>query len=349
MRDATAPEIMGRTSLPWAIALVGLAGTAAYAQCNSNASSCVTCHETQGLRSVIKGTQPWHAGHGFGDLCASCHGGERSVQDKERAHVGLRQPMSDTGLSCGGCHPNDTAARVDRYVALALARAEAERAKPAAPVVHDPTADRVLSVLCAGLALVLGAVLIKRRQVGPSPQPAPRSGGRGSLWRAKTWSPVLAGALLGVVVAASAVFWGRPIGVSGAFDKLSAYVGAALFPGSQYYAYLMKPGLTPQVWVVLGLFLGSFAASALSGELRGRWLPDTQWEGRFGSSRLVRFVIAFLGGALVQLGAGIAGGCTSGLAISGGAVMAPAAFLFMAGMFAGGIPTAWLWYRGRRP
>jgi hypothetical protein len=28
-------------------------------------------------------------------------------------------------------------------------------------------------------------------------------------------------------------------------------------------------------------------------------------------------------------------------------VLAPGAFLFMAGMFAGGIPTAWLWYRGR--
>jgi hypothetical protein len=50
---------------------------------------------------------------------------------------------------------------------------------------------------------------------------------------------------------------------------------------------------------------------------------------------------------LVQIGAGIAGGCTSGLAISGGAVLSPAAFVFMAGMFAGGIPAAWLWYRGR--
>ena len=56
---------------------------------------------------------------------------------------------------------------------------------------------------------------------------------------------------------------------------------------------------------------------------------------------------AFIGAVLVQFGAGIAGGCTSGLAISGGAVLAPGAFIFMAGMFLGGIPTALLWYRGR--
>jgi hypothetical protein len=54
---------------------------------------------------------------------------------------------------------------------------------------------------------------------------------------------------------------------------------------------------------------GSFLSSRLSGEARLRWLPDTQ---------------------------------------SGGAVLAPAAFVFVAGMFTGGIATALLWYRGRR-
>jgi hypothetical protein len=77
-------------------------------------------------------------------------------------------------------------------------------------------------------------------------------------------------------------------------------------------------------------------------------LPDSQWRERFGASRLRRLAVAFSGACLVQLAAGIAGGCTSGLAISGGAALAPGAFVFMAGMFAGGIPTAWLWHRGRR-
>jgi hypothetical protein len=165
--------------------------------------------------------------------------------------------------------------------------------------------------------------------------------------RDKTWNPYAAGVLLGLVVAFSEVICGRPLAASGAFDKLAAYLGRALFPNSQYYGHIMTPGITWQVWLIVGVLAGSFASSKLSGEARLRWLPDTQWQPRFGANRKLRLLIAFLGAVLVQVGAGIAGGCTSGLAISGGAVLAPAAFLFMAGMFAGGIPTAWLWYRGR--
>jgi hypothetical protein len=50
---------------------------------------------------------------------------------------------------------------------------------------------------------------------------------------------------------------------------------------------------------------------------------------------------------LIGVFLGIAGGCTSGLAISGGVQLAPAAFLFMAGMFASGITTAMILY-GKR-
>jgi hypothetical protein len=165
--------------------------------------------------------------------------------------------------------------------------------------------------------------------------------------RDKSWSPYVAGTLLGVVVAFSEVIFGRPLSASGAFDKLAAYLGQRLFPTSQYYGHIMTPGLTWQVWLIVGVLVGAFASSKLSGEVRPRWLPDTQWQPRFGNSRARRLIVAFFGAVLVQVGAGIAGGCTSGLAISGGAALAPAAFVFMAGMFAGGIPTAWLWYRGR--
>jgi hypothetical protein len=36
-----------------------------FAQCTSNASSCVTCHETRGLRPVLQSAQLWHVDHGF--------------------------------------------------------------------------------------------------------------------------------------------------------------------------------------------------------------------------------------------------------------------------------------------
>ena len=303
----------------------------------------MTCHETQALRPVLQSTQPWHVDHGFGDLCASCHAGDPTASAKERAHVGLRQPLADPALSCAGCHADDASARAERYLAVAVRSAPPPPTGPANPTTtaahQSSTADRILAALAVLLSVAL--YIVVRRELATD---------RRSLlaWlRAKTWSPYAAGVLLGLVVAFSEVICGRPLAASGAFDKLAAYFGRWLFPSSQYYGHIMAPGITWQVWLIIGVLAGAFASSKLSGEARWRWLPDTQWEPRFGGCRKLRFFIAFFGAMLVQVGAGIAGGCTSGLAISGGAALAPAAFLFMAGMFAGGIPTAWLWYRGR--
>lgn len=316
----------------------------AVAQCASNASSCVTCHETQGMRPVLQSVQPWHVDHGFGDLCASCHGGDPAAAVKADAHAAMRAPLADTNASCAGCHAADATSRAARYQAVIASAPPASSSPPSStpsPPAPSPDAtlvNRVLALASAALSLALGLIALRARRVTRRPI---------SAWlRDKTWSPYAAGALLGIIVAFSEVVFGRPLSASGAFDKLAAYVGRALFSSSQYYGHVMSPGITWQVWLVCGVLVGAFASSKLSGEARARWLPDTQWIPRFGSSRMRRMVLAFSGAALVQIGAGIAGGCTSGLAISGGAALAPAAFLFMAGMFAGGIPTAWLWYRG---
>lgn len=314
----------------------------ARAQCTSVASSCVTCHETQGLRPVLQSAQPWHVDHGFGDLCAACHGGDPAASTADEAHVGLRRPLSEPAVSCAGCHADDAAARAERYAAAMTASSPSTTRPPPAPpptASGNPTAERVLAVIAAALAVALYFALRRTRSTV----------GRAARVRLRDalWSPYLAGALLGLVVAFSELVCGRPVAVSGAFDKLAAYLGRWFFPTTPYYGQIMSPGITWQVWLIIGLLAGSFTSSKLSGEARLRWLPDTQWQARFGSSRALRLVIAFGGAVLVQVGAGIAGGCTSGLAISGGAALSPAAFLFMAGMFAGGIPAAWLTYRGK--
>lgn len=256
--------------------------------------------------------------------------------------MGVRRPLVDPVLSCAGCHATDAAARAERYLAALTASIPADRIAPAAPPRVRPSAsnaDRVLAAISLLLALALFVVLRRR----------PASPGRsiGAWLRDKTWSSYAAGTLLGLVVAFSEVVCGRPLAASGAFDKLAAYLGRWLFPSSQYYGHVMSPGITWQVWLIVGVLAGSFASSKLSGEARLRWLPDTQWQARFGPNRMLRMAIAFGGALFVQIGAGIAGGCTSGLAISGGAALAPAAFLFMAGMFAGGIPVARIMYRRR--
>jgi hypothetical protein len=74
---------------------------------------------------------------------------------------------------------------------------------------------------------------------------------------------------------------------------------------------------------------------------------DPLWKRTFGPQVWKRWVLAFVGAIILEYAAGIAGGCTSGLAISGGMLLAPAAFLFIAGMFASGILTALIIYRRR--
>lgn len=315
------------------------------AQCTSNASSCVNCHEVQGLRPVQADAQPWHADHNFGDLCASCHHGDPSADAKGRAHAGMCAPLDAPAVTCGTCH-QDGAARAERYQAVLRDRpapvlastpdSELPPPPPPAPP-RGASIDRVLTGVALALGAALALVLGRRRLRGDV----------GAWLRAGSWSPYVAGAGLGVIVAITEVWMRRPVAAAGAFDRLAAYPGQALFPSSLYYRHVMQPQITWQVWLMIGLLLGAFASSHAAGQTRWRWLPDSQWQDRFGPSRTVRLVVAFVGAALVQLGAGIAGGCTSGLAISGGATLAPAAFLFMAGMFGGGIPTAWLVYRGR--
>jgi uncharacterized membrane protein YedE/YeeE len=145
---------------------------------------------------------------------------------------------------------------------------------------------------------------------------------------------------LGVVAAVSLAIFGRPLGASGAYQSLAAYVGRPLFPRDVFFSAIMPPRVEWQAFVLAGVFLGALLGSLLAGEHRLRWVPEEGWRERFGPDRRVRWAVAFLGAFLVELGAGIAGGCTSGLAVSGGVVLAPGAFVFMAGMFAAGVPAA---------
>ena len=169
--------------------------------------------------------------------------------------------------------------------------------------------------------------------------------------RKPEWSPYVAGAGLGLVtilaLILSSALLPAPtlIGASGAYENLVAPVGLAVDPKSTYFNFVMPPGITWAVWVLIGVFFGGLVSALLSGTFKWRKMPDQQWESVFGKSVARRWLIVFFAAILLEYAAGIAGGCTSGLAISGGVVLAPGAFIFIAGMFASGIVTAWLLYR----
>jgi uncharacterized protein len=66
------------------------------------------------------------------------------------------------------------------------------------------------------------------------------------------------------------------------------------------------------------------------------------WRWRFGDSTARRFAAAFVGGAVMVLGARIAGGCTSGHGISGTLQLAVQSWTFIILAFASAVATAFL-------
>ena len=172
--------------------------------------------------------------------------------------------------------------------------------------------------------------------------------------RKEEWSPYAAGILLGVVGVLAVWLTHSLLGASGAFENLAGLFGKAVAPkafDNLYFNFVMPPGLTWGVILLVGVFFGGLIGAASSGTLQwGRKdaaNSDPQWRRIFGPQVWKRWVLGFIGAVLLEYAAGIAGGCTSGLAISGGMLLAPAAFLFIAGMFGSGIITALLVYRSR--
>lgn len=177
-----------------------------------------------------------------------------------------------------------------------------------------------------------------------------------SIWMRRVfrepWSPYVAGALFGFITALSGVVAHQMLGASASFVTEAGLILKAVAPSlteNIYYKFVMPPQVSWQMLLMLGAFIGSFTAAALMGDFRPRWIPgpDPQWQQVFGSSKLKRAAVVFVSGVLIEFGARVAGGCTSGLAVSGGVQLSPAAFLFVAAVFATGIPTAMLLYRDK--
>jgi uncharacterized membrane protein YedE/YeeE len=165
--------------------------------------------------------------------------------------------------------------------------------------------------------------------------------------RKEEWSPYAAGVLLGIVGILTVVIAHSLLGASGGFENVAGYIGKAIDPKNVYFNFVMPAGITYAVILLVGIFFGGMLGSLSSGTFKIRTMDDEQWKKAHGPQLWKRWLLLFLGGIIVEYAAGIAGGCTSGLGISGGMLLAPAAFLFVAGMFVGGIPTAKIVY-GKR-
>ena len=165
--------------------------------------------------------------------------------------------------------------------------------------------------------------------------------------RQAEWSPYAAGVLLGSVNILAVVLSNRTLAVSGGVQHLVGSLGKALLPGvfdTTFYNSVLPPQIGWYVVLLVGISLGALLGAWSSGTLKLRWNDDPVWEKVLGPGKWKRALIGFFSAILVQFGAGLAGGCTSGLAISGGMLLAPSAYIFIAAMFVSGIITALIIY-----
>jgi hypothetical protein len=157
------------------------------------------------------------------------------------------------------------------------------------------------------------------------------------------WNPYLCGALLGGVLYLSFLVTGHGLGASGGLARGVTAALRTVAPGTvdttAYFANLGggdKAVLSHWlVWEVLGVMMGG----ALSGLLAGRFVPGTHRGPQLSVKN--RLLVALLGGLLVGWATQLSRGCTSGQALSGGAMLSAGSWAFMFAVFGGGYLVAY--------
>ena len=157
------------------------------------------------------------------------------------------------------------------------------------------------------------------------------------------WNPYLGGVLLGLVLFLSFFFTSHGLGASGGVNRVAVAVEDLIVPEhvdkTPYLAELAGGDRDPLshwiVWEVAGVLLGGFVSGLLRGRVRVQTYRGPQIR------PTTRWAFAFLGGMLMGYGARLARGCTSGQALSGGAVLSVGSWAFMLAVFAGGYGLAW--------
>jgi uncharacterized membrane protein YedE/YeeE len=152
--------------------------------------------------------------------------------------------------------------------------------------------------------------------------------------------PYVAGVGIGLVLLAAYAIAGRGLGASGAFASVVAS-GMAAVEGTHTVAAspATAPYLTSGVasplhdWLVLEL-LGVVAGGWASAWLAGRASVSIERGDRISDSG--RLSAAVAGGVLMGVGAKFARGCTSGQALSGGALLSVGSWIFIVTCFATG-------------
>ncbi len=151
------------------------------------------------------------------------------------------------------------------------------------------------------------------------------------------WNPYVAGIALGLVLLLTYFVMGSGLGASGAVARTAAVTAHLVVPAAVesngYFSSFYKAGVSNPLiaWIVFEI-IGVFIGGAIGVITANRFKPGIG-KGPTASNGL-RLSLALVGGIISGVGTRFAIGCTSGQALSGGAVMALGSWVFMMAMFA---------------
>jgi uncharacterized membrane protein YedE/YeeE len=161
-------------------------------------------------------------------------------------------------------------------------------------------------------------------------------------------NPLLAGILLGIVLLATFVVTGHGLGATGFTTRLTAWIGMHVAPiattANDYLGGMVEEGKPLDAWItwqVIGVALGALLSAFLAKRI------FFQLDGKKYLGGAKRPFTALFGGILAGFGARVAAGCTSGLGLSGAAVLSLAGFTFLGTFFAVGLLASRLLKEGK--
>jgi len=156
-------------------------------------------------------------------------------------------------------------------------------------------------------------------------------------------NPYFGGVVLGVVLFLSYYLTQNGLGASAAISRVQIFILDLFAPGHvdrvAYFAEKAGGSLNALDSSATLMLLGTFLGGTISGFFNRRIKVETRRGPQITDRQ--RWFYAFAGGAIMGFGARLARGCTSGQALSGGAVLATGSWVFMFCVFIGGYALAW--------
>ena len=154
------------------------------------------------------------------------------------------------------------------------------------------------------------------------------------------WMTYMAGVLLGLTLLASLLTLGAGLGASGGLARIGAEVESWFAPVHVAASGYFGPwGENPLSYYLVYMLAGVFLGGLVSAIFARRIEPQIE-RGKAATARR-RLALAAAGGVLAGYAARVAGGCTSGQALSGGAMLLTGSLIFMGCVFAGGFAAAY--------